>query len=165
MLTVVHLFRRDVEDPGIIYNSLPKALYPEYHAVHQMMKTGSNKDGYQAFPVHAVVEFMEDNKVLIRGQRGSCDTIVEVSAVLVQIGSRPDLSFLPQQGRNLGIVPGMQISSKHNPIDVDPYTYQSVYEHGLFAMGPLVGDNFVRFIRGGALGITSHIWRKCCHNL
>ena len=27
-------------------------------------------------------------------------------------------------------------------------------------MGPLVGDNFVRFLQGGALGITSHILRK-----
>ena len=31
---------------------------------------------------------------------------------------------------------------------------------GLYAMGPLVGDNFVRFLQGGALGITSHILRK-----
>jgi len=24
----------------------------------------------------------------------------------------------------------------------------------------LVGDNFVRFLQGGALGIVSHLWRK-----
>ncbi len=105
-------------------------------------------------------------QVLIRKQRkGTCDTILEVSCVLVQIGSRPSLSFLPHCGRHIGVVPGMHIDSKHNPIDIDPYTYQSIHEHGLFAMGPLVGDNFVRFLRGGALAITSHLHRKRCHQL
>lgn len=31
---------------------------------------------------------------------------------------------------------------------------------GLYALGPLVGDNFVRFIIGGALAITSHIYKQ-----
>lgn len=30
-------------------------------------------------------------------------------------------------------------------------------QSGLYAMGPLVGDNFVRFLQGGALAITSNI--------
>ena len=164
-IPVVHMFRRDVDDPNIIFRNLPAMLYPEYHHVHKMMKSQEEMDNYKAFPVHHVVEFKEDNKVLIRRKKGSCDTILEVSCVLVQIGSRPELSFLPQAGRHLGLVPGIHIDSKHNPIDIDPFTYQSVHEHGLFALGPLVGDNFVRFLRDGALGITSHIHRKRCHNL
>ncbi|XP_065086342.1 oxidative stress-induced growth inhibitor 1-like [Ochlerotatus camptorhynchus] len=60
-------------------------------------------------------------------------------------------------GLGLGEDPTKPIDCKSNPIDVDKYTnavLRSPYK-GLFAMGPLVGDNFVRFIPGGALSITS----------
>lgn len=30
---VYHVFRRSVNDPGLIFNQLPKLLYPEYHKV------------------------------------------------------------------------------------------------------------------------------------
>lgn len=30
---VCHVFRRSVADPGLIFNQLPKLLYPEYHKV------------------------------------------------------------------------------------------------------------------------------------
>lgn len=30
---VCHVFRRSVTDPGLIFNQLPKLLYPEYHKV------------------------------------------------------------------------------------------------------------------------------------
>lgn len=30
---VYHAFRRSVTDPGLIFNQLPKLLYPEYHKV------------------------------------------------------------------------------------------------------------------------------------
>jgi hypothetical protein len=33
-------------------------------------------------------------------------------------------------------------------------------QRGVYAMGPLVGDNFVRFLQGGALAITADILRK-----
>lgn len=60
-------------------------------------------------------------------------------------------------GLGLGEDPTKPIDCKSNPIDVDKYTnvvLRSPYK-GLYAMGPLVGDNFVRFIPGGALSITS----------
>lgn len=31
--SVFHAFRRSVSDPGLIFNQLPKLLYPEYHKV------------------------------------------------------------------------------------------------------------------------------------
>ena len=159
---VVHLFRRDVNDPNIIFNKLPRLLYPEYHTVLRMMKQEVMVENYTSYPQHHVVELMQDGKVLIRPgeDHGGVDTIVKASYVLVLIGSRPDLSFLPHEGKHLGVVPGMRIDSKHNPIDIDPVSYQSIHECGLYAMGPLVGDNFVRFLRGGALGITADLWRK-----
>lgn len=54
------------------------------------------------------------------------------------------------------------VDCKSNPIDVDKYTNEvlSVASKGLYAMGPLVSDNFIRFIPGGALAITSALWRN-----
>lgn len=33
---VYHAFRRSVTDPGLIFNQLPKLLYPEYHKVSRV---------------------------------------------------------------------------------------------------------------------------------
>lgn len=159
-IPVIHLFRRQVDDPEIVLKKLPALVYPEYHRVHGMMKEEMpDNEKYRSYQQHQVVEFKDEGIVLIRGKDSCCDTVVQVSFALVLIGSHPDFSFMPQDGKDLGIVQGMHINCKHNPLDVDPYSYQSVHEPGLFGMGPLVGDNFVRFLQGGALGITSHLWR------
>lgn len=56
----------------------------------------------------------------------------------------------------LGEDPTKPVDCKNNPIAVNKYTYQvSKYSHNLYALGPLAGDNFVRFIPGGALAITA----------
>jgi len=161
-IPMIHVFRRDVEDPNIVFRKLPPKLYPEYHRVHTMMREERNEDGsYCSYPQHCIREFKEDGKVLISHAKGSgADTVLQVSKVLVLIGSRPDLSFMPEDGMNLGSVPGMHIDSKHNPVDVDPFTYQCYHAPGLYAMGPLTGDTFVRFLRGGALAITAHLTSK-----
>ena len=160
-IPVIHVFRREANDPQIVYHQLPTLLYPEYHRVHDMMKAEESLDGrYKAYASYSIGEFLCDGKVIIRGQQSGCDTILQTSYAVVLIGSKPDLSFLPRDGRNLGIIPGMKIDSKHNPIEIDQMTYQSMREPGLFALGPLTGDNFVRFLRGGALGITAHLWRR-----
>lgn len=54
------------------------------------------------------------------------------------------------------------VDCKTNPIAVDKYTNRvlNVPTKGLFAMGPLVADNFIRFIPGGALAITSALWKQ-----
>ncbi|XP_040170196.1 oxidative stress-induced growth inhibitor 2-like [Anopheles arabiensis] len=60
-------------------------------------------------------------------------------------------------GLGLGEDPTKPIDCKNNPIEVDKYTNAVLRtaHPGLYAMGPLVGDNFVRFIPGGALCITT----------
>ena len=66
---------------------------------------------------------------------------------------------LQVSSKDIGIIKESPVS-KNNPVDINIYTFESVLHRGLYAMGPLVGDNFVRFLQGGALGITSHILRK-----
>lgn len=59
----------------------------------------------------------------------------------------------------LGKLADKPIDSKSNPIEIDNFTYEVTKApmKGLYALGPLVGDNFVRFVLGGAFGILTHI--------
>ncbi|XP_017294417.1 oxidative stress induced growth inhibitor 1 isoform X2 [Kryptolebias marmoratus] len=183
---VYHAFRRSVADPGLIFNQLPKLLYPEYHKVHQMMTQqqhqptqertqnlhpdpsssspsppSSSYTGYLSFPRHRVVAFRPDRKCVLESDSGE-QTVVRVSKALVLIGSHPNLSFLRDTGRSLGANPDDPISCRRNPIDVDPFTNRVLAADGpgLYAMGPLVGENFVRFLKGGALAIASDLAKR-----
>ncbi|XP_072237619.1 oxidative stress induced growth inhibitor 1 isoform X2 [Leuresthes tenuis] len=197
---VYHAFRRSVTDPGLIFNQLPKLLYPEYHKVHQMMiqqqyqlnpltqehaqnlhpsstpssppspspssssttsTTSSSYPGYLSFPRYRVVAFRPDRKCVLESDSGE-QTVVQVSKVLVLIGAHPNLSFLDDNGRSLGINPEEPISCRRNPIEVDPFTNEVVAADGpgMYAMGPLIGENFVRFLKGGALAIASDFAKR-----
>uniref|UniRef100_A0A2K6KAT0 Oxidative stress induced growth inhibitor 1 n=1 Tax=Rhinopithecus bieti TaxID=61621 RepID=A0A2K6KAT0_RHIBE len=144
--------------------TLPKMLYPEYHKVHQMMReqsilSPSPYEGYRSLPGHRLLCFKEDCQAVFQDLKG-VEKVFEVSLVLVLIGSHPDLSFLPGAGADFAVDPDQPLSTKRNPIDVDPFTYQSTRQEGLYAMGPLAGDNFVRFVQGGALAVASSLLRK-----
>lgn len=189
---VYHAFRRSVTDPGLIFNQLPKLLYPEYHKVHQMMtqqqhqpsprpqdhaqnlrstpsspssstssSSSSSYPGYLSFPRHRVVEFRPDRKCVLESDSGE-RTVVQVSKVLVLIGAHPNLSFLKDNGRELGMNPKEPITCRRNPVEVDPFTNEVVAAEGpgMYAMGPLVGENFVRFLKGGALAIASDLAKR-----
>ena len=168
-IPVVHVFRRDAHDTGHVLHKLPEAIYPEYGHVLRLMRGEASEDGYRAFPGHTISEFLRDNHLQLRPMKTTsnnnnniCDTVLKTSLALVLIGYRPDLSFLPK-GSSLGFDADEPVDSKNNPLDVDPISYEHCEECGLYAMGPLVGDNFVRFLQGGALGIVADIWRKHKH--
>ena len=120
---------------------------------------------YQALEKQHLIEIFPDNSVKFHGE--ATKETVKVSFVLALVGARPNLDFLdidaPDElqvsSQDIGIIKESPVS-KNNPVDINIYTFESVMHRGLYAMGPLVGDNFVRFLQGGALGITSHILRK-----
>lgn len=58
-------------------------------------------------------------------------------------------------GLGFGENPERPVDVKNNPIAVNKFSNELLHSPGIYAMGPLVGDNFVRFIAGGALSITS----------
>uniref|UniRef100_A0A4W4EG94 Oxidative stress induced growth inhibitor family member 2 n=1 Tax=Electrophorus electricus TaxID=8005 RepID=A0A4W4EG94_ELEEL len=179
-ISVLHAFRKRADDPSLIFKQLPKALYPEYHRVYHMMcsqthlpapvtNRGANPTvpsassallpDYTSFPEHCVLSFHPDMSCVLRGSNGVLRA-VKVSMVLVLIGTYPDLFFIKEKGQYLGLDSSRPISCKHNPVDINPYTFECRAEPGLFAMGPLVGDNFVRFLKGGALGIASCLLKR-----
>lgn len=158
-IPVIHVFRRRINDPSLIFKQLPKKLYPEYHKVYHMMCTqlstvaSSLYPPYTSYPEHFVLSFKPDMKVVLQSNSG-LKKVIKISTALVLIGSHPNLFFLKEQGRSLGHLPNQPITCKGNPVEIDPYTYESSKEPNLFALGPLVGDNFIRFLKGGALAIT-----------
>ncbi|XP_026514854.1 oxidative stress-induced growth inhibitor 2 [Terrapene carolina triunguis] len=158
-IPVIHVFRRRVTDPSLIFKQLPKKLYPEYHKVYHMMCTQSHAvdsnlhSAYTSFPEHHVLSFKPDMKCVLQSASG-LKKIFKFSVALVLIGSHPNLFFLKDHGQGIGHNPNQPITCKGNPIEIDPYTYECTKEANLFALGPLVGDNFVRFLKGGALSIA-----------
>uniref|UniRef100_A0A3Q2ZL32 Oxidative stress induced growth inhibitor family member 2 n=1 Tax=Kryptolebias marmoratus TaxID=37003 RepID=A0A3Q2ZL32_KRYMA len=163
-IRVLHVFRKSLDNPDLIFKQLPMTLYPEYHKVYNMMcsQTYTNMvslfPDYTSFPEHCVVSFQSDMKCLLQGNNSL--KAFKISMALVLIGTNPNLFFLKDQGQYLGQDPTRPISCKQNLIDINPYTFECIKEPGLFAMGPLVGDNFVRFLKGGALGITSCLLKR-----
>ncbi|KAK2545697.1 Osgin1 [Columba livia] len=167
-IPVLHAFRRRVSDPGLIFNQLPKMMYPEYHKVHQMMKEQSAAcagpyERYVSLPEHHVLSFSSDKKCVFQDKNG-CQKVYKISMALVLTGSNPSLSFLPNNGIDLAMDSDQPVNSKRNPIDVDPFTYECTQEKGLYALGPLAGDNFVRFVQGGALAAASSLLKKANKN-
>lgn len=57
-------------------------------------------------------------------------------------------------GVGFGEDPAKPVDCKTNPLAVNKYTNELLQIPGCYALGPLVGDNFVRFIAGGALAIA-----------
>ncbi|CAB4060049.1 Oxidative stress-induced growth inhibitor 2,Oxidative stress-induced growth inhibitor 1 [Lepeophtheirus salmonis] len=84
--------------------------------------------------------------------------IVDASFLISLIGSFSNLSFI-EGHEELGILPDQPIS-RDNPIYIDTYTHECISHPGVYAMGPLVGDNFVRFLQGGALAISSDLVKR-----
>ncbi|GAB1601932.1 oxidative stress-induced growth inhibitor 2-like isoform X1 [Argonauta hians] len=160
-ISVAHVFRVGPNDSSLVFKKLPLTMYPEYHRVYSLMRGKEVNDLYKPYPRHQVEELHRDHKVLVKCLKTSCNiSTLNASVAVVLIGAKPNLTFLPQEGKHLGRLQDQSIDSKHNPIQVDPYSYESIKEPNMYAMGPLMGDNFVRFAIGGALGITNHLQVK-----
>ena len=121
---------------------------------------------YTPFPMHTVAEIRKNKEVVLTNllkpddcSTLPCRTTVKVSYVLALIGRRPELSFVkPKELRSqLPMFPGEAINPRSNPLRIHPYTHECISQKSLYAMGPLVGDNFVRFVQGAALAIARNI--------
>lgn len=125
-----------------------------------MMKDGgSTYPLYTAIPEHTLVDISkEDRTVKLENVDGKTIEI-KVSFAVVLIGSRPNLSFLPRNFQ-LGVKKNIPIDSKNNTVDINKLNHRVNGFEGLYALGPLAGDNFVRFLPGGALAIVSDLYKK-----
>ncbi len=134
---VVHLFVDDPQQTPMA--RLDADLYPEYAWLARAM-AGAGEVGYVPLAATRLTAIGEGGVCHLSGPDG--DGRVTVGTVAVLIGSDPDLDFM-----------GGAVTLENGRIPVDPYTFRTE-RHGLYAMGPLAGDNFVRFITGHALGVA-----------
>lgn len=124
-----------------------------------MMKDGgSTYSLYRALPEYTLTDFDETKRNVTLTSSTGEELKINVSFAAVLIGSRPNLTFLPND-TSLGVHKGLPIDCKTNPIDIDRLTHRVKGVENLFAVGPLAGDNFVRFIPGGALAVVAEIYR------
>ena len=154
-LKVTHVFRRKASDSQLIFNKLPPGGYPEYDRICRLMHGTVEDEQYKPLECHSLQQIDQERVCTVVNSEG-IEHQIKASLVFVLIGSNSDLSFLPDNLQKMGVQP-MKLVSKANPVDVNPITFEVHEQPGLYAIGPLVGDNFVRFGIGGALGIASHL--------
>uniref|UniRef100_A0A1Y1N9G6 FAD/NAD(P)-binding domain-containing protein n=2 Tax=Photinus pyralis TaxID=7054 RepID=A0A1Y1N9G6_PHOPY len=156
-IPVLHLFRHKNGDLG---KKLPENMYPEYHKVHQMMQDGgSTYPLYTALPECTLTDIDSEKRIVSIKTKSGEKLTFNVSFAAVLIGAHSDLSFVPDNF-NLGVNKNLPIDNKANNIDINKLNYSVTGINNLYAMGPLAGDNFVRFIPGGALAIVSDLYKK-----
>lgn len=158
-IPVVHVFRRAVKDPNLVLNQLSSA-YADYLKLKSLMHSKSKSEFYTPLPQHKLTEILPNKEVVIEpcGRKSGPSIKLHVSRVIIHVGCLPDLTYM-EDAHLLQEEPEEDFNLKTNPIDIDLFTYESRTRRGLYAIGPLVGDNFVRFISGGALGITHGLFR------
>ena len=154
---VIHVFYQNACDPKLIYHKMPPQMYSEYCHVSDLMQGKAVSGQYLPLAKHQVTEFKPGGVCIVCDEYGSL-TEHRVSLAQVLVGSESELMYLSRKTvSKLGIVPDNPIQTKRNPVDIDPYSFQCEYVPSLYAAGPLMGDNFVRFVLGGALGITKSL--------
>ncbi len=156
-LKVVHIFHQDPRDSSLIYTKMPHTVYPEYRHLLKLMKREEQNDLYLPVSRSGVSKFADGNLVTYVNHEG-IHTTLSISLAGVLIGSEANLDFLPKKIRtHLAVDPTCPINAKTNPVYVDPLTFESELWPSLYALGPLVGDHFVRFVFGSGLGVCRHL--------
>ena len=84
------------------------------------------------------------------------------SCVFVLIGATPDLSFLPPP-RSTSHADTVTFDAYDVDVDVDPISFEIVDHPHLYALGPLSGKNFVRFIHASSLSSSLHALHPAHH--
>jgi hypothetical protein len=171
---VIHVFRGQAAESNVARKfASPSAMYSEYVRLVDLMTAKATSHLYQ--PIQGnLVATSADMKctIAVSGAGGTAPSVVVVTAttVAILIGSQPDLSFIdessgprPFTGEPVAnpttAVPGKAAT---HPVflDVDPWSLEVKGTTNLFAVGPLRGDNFVRFVTGDGWGIAHHLRKQ-----
>ncbi|OQV23464.1 Oxidative stress-induced growth inhibitor 2 [Hypsibius exemplaris] len=147
-----------------ILSQLSERLYPEYAAIWKLMSGERPANSafcgyYTPFANGRIIKITNDHQVQVENSKGVNICLSAVDYVAVLIGSSPNLTYVQSEiVRHLPIKAGQPLDAKRNPIAIDQYTHESVYQTGLYALGPLAGDNYVRFIPGGAVAVAKSLF-------
>mmetsp|Transcript_72515 Transcript_72515/g.193358 ORF Transcript_72515/g.193358 Transcript_72515/m.193358 type:complete len:460 (+) Transcript_72515:17-1396(+) len=158
---VIHIFRTRADQTKIVDKfGRFSQMYLEYFQLSELMKGKLRSDLYKPWPSSQLVGVDEGGRCSV-SQDGRLE-YVQADEVRVLVGSSPDLTFLPEGVVSPPRTRGVLTSGDENPhevfVDVDPGTFEA--SPGLFAVGPLRGANFVRFLVGDAFGVVSALERQ-----
>lgn len=155
---IVHVFRKTASEAASLFVRLSPTVYPEYKHVLGLM-TGKTVDQcYQCYPEHVINSFNRSKICRLEKLNNGKKTTVECSMAFVMTGGLADLKFISPKIPVRGVNPqDPLIHPTHNPLSVDPYTFSIDGVDNMYAIGSLVGDNFVRFVLGSALGVVNHL--------
>jgi hypothetical protein len=175
---VFHVFRGQAADSNVARKfASPSAMYPEYVRLVNLMTAKTTSHLYQPIQGHLVAASADMKCTIeVSGAGGTAPlpvksvVVVTAATVAILIGSQPDLSFIdlsssprPFTGEPVAnpttAVPG-KAATHPVFIDVDPWSLEVKGTTNLFAVGPLRGDNFVRFVTGDGWGIANHLRKQ-----
>jgi len=157
-IQVIHVFRRSAKDPELIINQLSSA-YADYLKLKPLIQNKApTNEYYLPFPQHILAEILPNKNVVVEHINRKVRFKMHVSKAIINIGLMPDLTFISKSDE-LKEEPLEEFHIKNNPLDIHLHTHECRTRNGLYALGPLVGDNFVRFISGGALAVTHGLFR------
>lgn len=160
-IPVAHVFRKKATEVANLYMRLSPNIYPEYTHVFALVTGKTVHPCYQRYPEHVIKRFDRSKKCQLENLDNSKKITLECSMVFVMVGGLADLSFLSPKIPVRGVDPqNPLIHSTHNPLSVDPYSFAIDGVDNMYAIGSLVGDNFVRFVLGSALGVVNHLNNK-----
>ena len=157
-ILVVHVFRKKSTEVANLFTRLSPTVYPEYSRVFALM-TGRTVDScYHSYSEHVVKRFDKNKKCQLEKLDDGTMTTLGCSMVFLLIGGLADLNFISPKIPVRGVNPqDTLIHPSHNPLSVDPYSFAIDGVDNMYAIGSLVGDNFVRFVLGSALGVVNHL--------
>ena len=176
---VFHVFRGAPGDQKVVKmfgGSSPGGMYGGEATLARLMR-GRAHPRYTPFPRARLASIGDDGEcTVVAADDDAVLARVRATAVAILIGASPDLSFLPSSIRSrlpaapvTGLVKTNGESSSHPlHVRVDPATFEVVDDNThealfpgeLFAVGPLRGDNFVRFVVGDAYGVARRLMAR-----
>ncbi|KAI5699407.1 hypothetical protein M8J75_002437 [Diaphorina citri] len=157
-IPIIHQIRKNAISVERLLN---RVYYPEYFELKELNELQQSL--YKQCLEYTLSEiYMVWGKLYVKLVSPEQEVVThQVSLVAILTGSKADLSYLPlsyQNGKALAVDPTKEIDSKNNSIHINPSSHEVLKAaQGLYALGPLVGDNFVRCTLGGAIAVTSHI--------
>jgi len=174
---VVHVFRGPPDESNIARKFLGQrgGMYSEYGQLCELMKGATQSPLYEPLGGRLRSAVAEGLTCEIELERGGEIVRRRADRVAVLIGSTPDLSFVDDAvlpSHSSGTEPIADPTSAYadrvatHPVyvDTDPYTMEVRSAPGLYAVGPLRGDNFVRFLTADAWGIERHLRSLSYHD-
>lgn len=144
------------------------SLACRYHSLSRAMAHSDSTNllggQYEALQNSELRAIGSDGTCRVELPREQLSREVRVDAVAVLVGMEPDLQFLPDE-----VLAALKLEQKppdvHDGVtsthpvfvEVDPFSCEAAAWPGLYALGPLRGDNFMRFAIHDAHGAAAAI--------